>query len=87
VIGSIIDLTYEDPPATYRVRIVSFDRKVGWHKVDSEGLSVWEGESFTDTVDLSTMQLKFVSGPPGKRLPDDVHRAPPQPPARKRART
>lgn len=66
VVGRVIDIHYheEDPPATFRVRIVSYDKKKHWHGVDSKGYSVWDGESFTDEVDLRQMyeegHVKFV---------------------------
>jgi len=64
VCGRVIDLTYIDPPATYRVKITSFDKEQGWHNCDSEGLSTWDGESFTDLIDLNQMNadglVKFL---------------------------
>lgn len=67
VCGKVVDITYTlpGPPVTYRMRIVKFQPKNGWHKVDSRGLSLWDGESFTDTVDLNLMHTEgnivFVS--------------------------
>lgn len=67
ICGRVIDLSYLDPPATYRVRVLSFDRQSGWHICDSEGLSTWDGESFTDEVDLNQMSaqglVSFVEDP------------------------
>lgn len=54
--GHVVDVTYEDPPATFRARVLSFDRKTGWHKIDSKGYSIWEGDTFRDTVDLMAMR-------------------------------
>jgi len=67
ICGRVIDLSYLDPPATYRVRVISYDLQQGWHICDSEGLSTWDGESFTDEVDLNQMSAQglvtFVEEP------------------------
>jgi len=64
ICGRVVDVHYTDPPATYRMRIVSFDDETGWHRCDSAGLSTWDGDSFDDTIDLNTMyaegNVKFV---------------------------
>jgi hypothetical protein len=66
-IGSIIDLSYKDPPMTFRVKIVKFMPKLGVHVVDSKGLSLWDGDTFTDRVHLNFMdrdkQVKLISKP------------------------
>eukprot|EP00929_Paragymnodinium_shiwhaense_P054335 TRINITY_DN2722_c0_g1_i1.p1 TRINITY_DN2722_c0_g1~~TRINITY_DN2722_c0_g1_i1.p1 ORF type:complete len:479 (-),score=79.30 TRINITY_DN2722_c0_g1_i1:67-1503(-) len=77
VIGSIVDLTYNDPtlegPNTFRVQVVKYLADDGLHVVNSKGLSRWEGETFTDQVRLDQMaaagQVSWVSKPP-------VHKAP-----------
>lgn len=77
VIGEVIDVTYDDPdepPATYRVKVIGFDPTTGWHTVDSEGYSVWKDEvrgddSFTDEIDLNKMHanglIQFVGAKKG----------------------
>jgi len=57
ICGRVVDVTYSDtdPPTTYRARVVSYDPKNRWHIIDSKGLSTWEGEDFTDEVDLNAM--------------------------------
>jgi len=57
LLGRVLELTYMDmrPPTKYRVRVTGYIPSHGWHKVDSEGLDLWEGESFNDTVDLNAM--------------------------------
>jgi len=64
VVGSVVDITYADPPATYRLAVKSFDERTGLHVVDSAGLSDWDGEPFVDTIDLNSMsslgRIQFV---------------------------
>lgn len=64
VCGRVVDVTYADPPATYRMRVKSFEKAQGWHICDSAGLSVWDGESFTDEIFLgqffSEGRLRFI---------------------------
>lgn len=80
ICGKIVDVSYvdEDPPATYRMRIVGYIAEEGFHHVDSEGLSTWDGESFDDTIDLNGMfaagHIVFVDdarGNPQARTFDD----------------
>jgi len=77
ICGRTVDITYTDPPEKYRVQVVGFDSKSGWHSVDSKGLSSWDGEDFQDEVDLNSMlaagQLEFVEShaeghPPGNAV-------------------
>lgn len=71
LVGAIVDVTYEEPRCTYRVKVLKFVAKKGWHQVDSKGLSTWEGESFKDTIDFNDMyaagQIEIVQE--GKGLP------------------
>jgi hypothetical protein len=64
VIGSVVDITYADPPTTYRLAVKSFDERTGLHMVDSAGFSDWDGEPFVDTIDLNSMsslgRIQFV---------------------------
>jgi len=66
VCGEVVEITYTDSgeAETYRMRIISFNKKLGWHMVDSKGLSKWDGDDFTDEVDLNSMhaagQVVFV---------------------------
>lgn len=68
-VGSIIDVTYSDeeggPPQKFRMQVMGFEAHSGWHHTNSAGLSFWEGESFTDEIDLTKMyesgQIEFVS--------------------------
>merc|ERR1719469_584889 len=64
LMGSILDVRYTDPPKTYRVRVVDFIAAQGWHKVDSTGLSSWDGEPFKDELHVTEMaangQIKMV---------------------------
>lgn len=57
VCGRVVDVHYkdQDPPATYRMRIMGFNKRTGWHHCDSAGLDTWDGESFDDTLDLNLM--------------------------------
>jgi len=79
----VVDLTYVNPgpPTTYRMRIASFNREKGWHVLDSEGLSEWDGEVFTDEVFLAEFfadgQLRFVGA-------GDPPAPPPEPPRKRR---
>eukprot|EP00411_Alexandrium_monilatum_P095466 CAMPEP_0175758760 /NCGR_PEP_ID=MMETSP0097-20121207/65189_1 /TAXON_ID=311494 /ORGANISM="Alexandrium monilatum, Strain CCMP3105" /LENGTH=140 /DNA_ID=CAMNT_0017068071 /DNA_START=39 /DNA_END=458 /DNA_ORIENTATION=+ len=67
LVGAVLDVIYSEPEATYRVRVVKYDEDNRWHKVDSEGLSDWDGESFTDTIDVNSMaaqgRIRFVEVP------------------------
>lgn len=53
VIREVIRIDYPDKSGTFDVRIVGYDEKERWHYVDSRGLSQWEGENFTDVVNLN----------------------------------
>lgn len=57
IVGSVVDVTYpaEEGGATYRVRVTEFKQELGWHEVDSEGLSAWDDESFQDEINLNEM--------------------------------
>merc|ERR1712007_277998 len=55
VIHQVITIDYPDKSGTFEVRIVGFDEKNRFHYVDSRGLSLWEGESFTDVVNLNEL--------------------------------
>eukprot|EP00927_Polykrikos_kofoidii_P076797 TRINITY_DN73822_c0_g1_i1.p1 TRINITY_DN73822_c0_g1~~TRINITY_DN73822_c0_g1_i1.p1 ORF type:complete len:279 (-),score=47.05 TRINITY_DN73822_c0_g1_i1:235-1011(-) len=82
-IGAVIDVTYGDPPETqvYRLRVQSYDKKLGWHTVNSKGLSLWDGEDFKDELDISLFQeegrVKIVKPPSasGSRSPAQPKRA------------
>lgn len=87
VIGKVIDVTYEDPEATYRVRVIEFDPDTGWHNVNSHGYSKWvegaedacaqsdSGESFVDELDLGSFyqqgRVAFVDGDTAGASSDD----------------
>jgi hypothetical protein len=49
IVGKVIDLTYDNPVATYRVRVVEFDVATLTHIVNSEGYSEWVDENGSDT--------------------------------------
>jgi len=55
VIHQVITIDYPDKSGIFEVRIVGFDEKNRFHYVDSRGLSLWEGESFTDVVNLNEL--------------------------------
>merc|ERR1712032_754356 len=53
VVNEVITIDYPDKSGAYQVRIVDYDGHRRWHHVDSCGLSLWDGETFTDLVDLN----------------------------------
>eukprot|EP00448_Togula_jolla_P019827 CAMPEP_0170579124 /NCGR_PEP_ID=MMETSP0224-20130122/5821_1 /TAXON_ID=285029 /ORGANISM="Togula jolla, Strain CCCM 725" /LENGTH=385 /DNA_ID=CAMNT_0010902137 /DNA_START=92 /DNA_END=1249 /DNA_ORIENTATION=+ len=53
VLNQVVTVSYPDKSGVFDVRIVEYLEAEHWHKVDSAGLSVWDGESFTDTIDLN----------------------------------
>ena len=55
LLGRVLDVTYQQLPATLRVCVVSFDDRSGLHKVDSSGLSKWGGLEFIHHIDVNTM--------------------------------
>lgn len=73
LVGRILDASYPadegQPAATYRVRVVDYIHEQGWHVVDSAGLSDWDGESFSDELNLDAMfalgRIRFVDGGEG----------------------
>jgi len=59
IVGEVMDVTYEDFIGVYRVRVTGFDYATGWHQVRSHGvLGLWDGEEFTDIIDVSEMHAK-----------------------------
>jgi len=80
ILGRVIDVHYpdEDPPATFRVRIMKFEENTGFFNVDSEGLSLWDGESFDDTINLNDMyskgHIKFIDEAEAKAPADAAGR-------------
>merc|ERR1711879_21251 len=67
VVGRVIDLDYMEPVdvfTTFRVRVESFDPQTNLHRVNSEGYSICDDESFIDEVNLRMMydigQVTFV---------------------------
>mmetsp|Transcript_21594 Transcript_21594/g.43572 ORF Transcript_21594/g.43572 Transcript_21594/m.43572 type:complete len:302 (-) Transcript_21594:13-918(-) len=96
IVGRVVDVCYinESPPAIYRMRVIRYIGKEGFHHVDSKGLSTWDGESFDDTIDLNAMyvagHIRFVDddglGASGQAGADDDDEAPLLP-ARKRRHT
>jgi len=54
IIGRIVDITYQDGK-TFRMRVIRYMPKEDFHECDSEGLSDWDGDSFTDVHDLNTL--------------------------------
>lgn len=80
ILGQVIDLSYTDPPATYRMLVVHFDKEQGWHHVDSNGLSTWDGESFTDEIDLNQMYsqglVRFVEDNLGEEFQTGARKRP-----------
>lgn len=63
-IGTIVDVSYVDPPSQYRLRVTGYNRRRGLFAVNSRGLSKWGGTDFNDTLDLNQMfrdgQVKVV---------------------------
>eukprot|EP00929_Paragymnodinium_shiwhaense_P034466 TRINITY_DN18752_c0_g1_i3.p1 TRINITY_DN18752_c0_g1~~TRINITY_DN18752_c0_g1_i3.p1 ORF type:complete len:314 (+),score=46.14 TRINITY_DN18752_c0_g1_i3:75-944(+) len=60
IINRVVDVTYDNPTATYRVRVADFNVATRLHHVDSEGYSVWVDpevgdEPFTDVLNLNSM--------------------------------
>jgi len=53
VMYEVIRITYPDNSGAFDVKVVGYNEKERWHFIDSRGLSLWEGESFTDTVNLN----------------------------------
>eukprot|EP00416_Gambierdiscus_australes_P009987 CAMPEP_0171127112 /NCGR_PEP_ID=MMETSP0766_2-20121228/114648_1 /TAXON_ID=439317 /ORGANISM="Gambierdiscus australes, Strain CAWD 149" /LENGTH=174 /DNA_ID=CAMNT_0011590199 /DNA_START=101 /DNA_END=621 /DNA_ORIENTATION=- len=53
VMYEIIRISYPDNSGVFDVKVVGYNEKERWHFIDSRGLSLWEGESFTDTVNLN----------------------------------
>jgi len=53
VVNEVITIDYPDKSGAYEVRIVGYDGHRKWHYVDSCGLSLWDGETFTDTINLN----------------------------------
>merc|ERR1712157_475789 len=70
VVGRVVDVHYadEEPPVTFRMRVVEYLAEEKFHLCDSEGLSLWDGESFDDTIDLNKMyadgHITFVDEAP-----------------------
>ena len=59
LVGAIIDVTYAGPlEETYRVQVKSYNPALAWHKVHSRGLSTWDGDDFTDEIDINAMAAK-----------------------------
>mmetsp|Transcript_97825 Transcript_97825/g.276727 ORF Transcript_97825/g.276727 Transcript_97825/m.276727 type:complete len:365 (+) Transcript_97825:58-1152(+) len=63
-IGYVLDIDYPSDACVFRVKVTGYNAARGWHNVDSTGYSLWEGEAFTDEVDLNAMHaqglVKFV---------------------------
>lgn len=53
VIYEEIRVHYPDNSGTFDVRVVGYNERERWHFVDSRGLSLWEGETFTDEINLN----------------------------------
>jgi len=53
VLGEVITIDYPDKSGVFVVRIVDYDEETRWHKVNSNGLSRWDGEDFIDEIDLN----------------------------------
>merc|ERR1719401_935005 len=59
VLNEAISITYPDKPGVLDVEIVGYDGSSRLHFVSSSGLSFWDGDEFTDEVDLNNF---FRSG-------------------------
>jgi len=53
VTREVINIDYPDGSGSYEVKVVGYDEKERWHYVDSRGHSRWEGETFTDIINLN----------------------------------
>ena len=55
VVQELVTINYPDNSGIFDVRIVGYNNRQRWHKVDSEGLEqgTWIDDSFTDEVDLN----------------------------------
>jgi len=53
VLGEVITIDYPDKSGVFVVRIEDYDEENRWHKVNSNGLSRWDGEDFVDEIDLN----------------------------------
>eukprot|EP00928_Gymnodinium_smaydae_P070773 TRINITY_DN54544_c0_g1_i1.p1 TRINITY_DN54544_c0_g1~~TRINITY_DN54544_c0_g1_i1.p1 ORF type:complete len:369 (+),score=74.61 TRINITY_DN54544_c0_g1_i1:59-1165(+) len=68
-VGKVLDVEYDNPTATYRVKVTGYDAIKQWHTVDSAGYSTMiddEGEdTFVDTLDLNELfrlgKITFVN--------------------------
>lgn len=58
VIREVIRIDYPDQSGVFDVRIVGYDEKERWHYVDSRGLSLWDGECYTDVVNLNEFYVQ-----------------------------
>jgi len=70
LVGAILDVTYTgDESGTFRVEVIKYDQPTGWHHVNSTGLSEWDGESFTDLIDINSMACEGLIRQAGWRHP------------------
>lgn len=53
VMHEVITIDYPDKSGVYTVRIIGYDEQQRWHHVNSDQLSLWEGETFTDIINLN----------------------------------
>lgn len=53
VLQEIIQIKYPDGSGVYDVMIVGYEENERFHYVDSAGLSLWEGDTFTDIINLN----------------------------------
>lgn len=53
IVGERVVVDYPDRSGQFEMTIVNFDPKNQWHELDSKGLSLWDGEEFTDWVDVN----------------------------------
>jgi len=53
VVHEVITIDYPDKSGVFTVRITGYDEQQRWHYVDSSGLSLWDGDTFTDIVNLN----------------------------------
>merc|ERR1719329_663132 len=53
VVHEVITIDYPDKSGVFTVRITGYDEQKQWHYVDSSGLSLWDGETFTDIINVN----------------------------------
>merc|ERR1739841_463939 len=60
IIGEVMSIDYPDGSGLFIVKVTAYEANTRWHHVDSDGLSLWDNESFTDVVDVNDFFRKGV---------------------------